>query len=352
MTDRQRRTMVQMQRLRPLVCRQDYYSILGVSRTATQREIVTAYRELARIVAPDKNPGMDTTEIFQAVNKAYEVLSDESKRKEYDLGGQREEYEDDEDLGSGDETFSADLINTLTAGVKPSESFRILFEKELNRNVKWQTPSQSLDNWLRTIVKNITSNVDSLISPNQKSSIISPDYLCSICSAVICKEKDPSLLHLEGKHMKNNHNAYLARIESIRKSLKNPTSVEQVLYCDTIPFPVPVKSSLTLTSVQEGMAPPPLLREIAKEFRSESNTSLFGDNWAGSAEWRQFLSFLEDASLQKGLLSLDQVENQLRTAMNDNSLPLGKKSEIPTAEVSSFFLKVLVFFSNLSCSIK
>jgi curved DNA-binding protein CbpA len=95
--DRQRRTMMLMQRIRPFASHQDYYRILGVSKTSNLHEIKTSYRQIALTIAPDKNPGLDTTAIFQAVNKAYDVLSDESKRREYDSGGQIGILGNDED---------------------------------------------------------------------------------------------------------------------------------------------------------------------------------------------------------------------------------------------------------------
>jgi molecular chaperone DnaJ len=63
----------------------DYYKVLGVSDTATQKEITKAYRKLARELHPDANPG-DTSaeERFKEVSAAYDVVGDETKRKEYD----------------------------------------------------------------------------------------------------------------------------------------------------------------------------------------------------------------------------------------------------------------------------
>lgn len=63
----------------------DFYSILGVGKDATAAEIKKKYRSLARELHPDKNPG-DTAaeERFKAVSEAYDVLSDDTKRKEYD----------------------------------------------------------------------------------------------------------------------------------------------------------------------------------------------------------------------------------------------------------------------------
>ena len=63
----------------------DYYKTLGVSETATAKEITKAYRKLARELHPDKNPGdAAAEERFKAVSAAYDVLGDEAKRAEYD----------------------------------------------------------------------------------------------------------------------------------------------------------------------------------------------------------------------------------------------------------------------------
>src|ERR1700674_4254999 len=63
----------------------DYYKILGVSKNASEKEIRSAYRKLARQYHPDVNPGDKTTEDkFKEINEANEVLSDPEKRKKYD----------------------------------------------------------------------------------------------------------------------------------------------------------------------------------------------------------------------------------------------------------------------------
>lgn len=66
----------------------DYYSILGVSKTADSKEVRAAYRKLARKFHPDVNPNDKTAEDkFKQVGEAYEVLSDEKKRSAYDRYG-------------------------------------------------------------------------------------------------------------------------------------------------------------------------------------------------------------------------------------------------------------------------
>lgn len=67
----------------------NFYKILGVSRSADDAEIKKAYRRLAKLYHPDVNPEKDTTEQFQALNRAYEVLSDPGLKKNYDMFGGR-----------------------------------------------------------------------------------------------------------------------------------------------------------------------------------------------------------------------------------------------------------------------
>lgn len=63
---------------------QDYYSTLGVNQDATKHEIHKAFRQLAKKYHPDKNKDKGAQDEFIKIFKAYETLSDEKKRKEYD----------------------------------------------------------------------------------------------------------------------------------------------------------------------------------------------------------------------------------------------------------------------------
>jgi molecular chaperone DnaJ len=67
--------------------KRDYYEVLGVERSATPEQIKQAYRQLALKWHPDRNPALDTTDKFKEVAEAYAVLSDPTKRNQYDASG-------------------------------------------------------------------------------------------------------------------------------------------------------------------------------------------------------------------------------------------------------------------------
>lgn len=63
----------------------DYYQILGIPLTSSRQDIKNAYRQLSLKWHPDKNPGIDVTEIMQDINEAYKILYDEESRARYDI---------------------------------------------------------------------------------------------------------------------------------------------------------------------------------------------------------------------------------------------------------------------------
>lgn len=95
--------------------KRDYYEVLGVSKDASKEEIKKAYRKLSKTYHPDINKEEDASAKFQEVKEAYEVLSDEQKRAEYDQFG----HQDPNQGGgfSGAEGFGFDdIFSTFFGG--------------------------------------------------------------------------------------------------------------------------------------------------------------------------------------------------------------------------------------------
>ena len=70
------------------MAKRDYYEVLGVSKSASADEIKKAYRKVAMQHHPDRNPGDKAAEEkFKEAAEAYEILSDQEKRAQYDRFG-------------------------------------------------------------------------------------------------------------------------------------------------------------------------------------------------------------------------------------------------------------------------
>jgi len=126
----------------------DYYDILGVARDATGREIRKAFRRLALRYHPDKNPDnvLESEEKFKKINEAYEVLSDEEKRREYDYFMSSPEYQQ-----------RARMYYTYRGGLDPDmvrvqELMRMLYDSGLDFgwfDSDYASRSQFWERWFR-----------------------------------------------------------------------------------------------------------------------------------------------------------------------------------------------------------
>lgn len=108
--------------------KKDYYTILGVTKAATESELKKAYRKLALALHPDKNCAPGANEAFKAVGNAYAVLSNSDKRSHYDKYGLDDDrpspqgrsrryhrhYHDEEDISP------EELFNMFFGGMQPT----------------------------------------------------------------------------------------------------------------------------------------------------------------------------------------------------------------------------------------
>jgi DnaJ-class molecular chaperone len=106
----------------------DYYATLGVSKTASEKDIKQAFRKLARKHHPDVNPGDKAAEArFKEINEAYEVLGDAQKRRKYDeLGANWRMYEQANPSSQG-----GARARSAPHGAGPGGGFRTMTEDEM-----------------------------------------------------------------------------------------------------------------------------------------------------------------------------------------------------------------------------
>lgn len=154
---------------------EDYYKVLGIERSATSKDVQTAYRKLARKYHPDVNKAPDAEEKFKRINEAYEVLKDSEKRKLYDeLGANWKEGQDFRPPPGWSQTYStrsggggfkqaefegfSDFFDMFFGGSGRSGSpFEGAFGQNANygRHVEWQMQGEDINSELSLTAEEI-----------------------------------------------------------------------------------------------------------------------------------------------------------------------------------------------------
>jgi len=112
----------------------DYYKLLGLDKTATSKDIKSAYRKLARKYHPDLNPNdKNAKKKFQEINEANEVLSDPEKRKKYDQYGKDWQHSEQFEKQQQYQQQSANSRKTAYSGSQSGDDFSDFFESMFGR---------------------------------------------------------------------------------------------------------------------------------------------------------------------------------------------------------------------------
>jgi len=107
----------------------DYYKILGIEKTATAKDVKSAYRKLARKYHPDLNPNdADAKRKFQQINEANEVLSDTVKRKKFDQYGKDWQHADEFEKAKQYQDQSSASPGQRYSGAQSDGDFSDFFE--------------------------------------------------------------------------------------------------------------------------------------------------------------------------------------------------------------------------------
>ncbi len=126
---------------------EDLYTVLGVSKSASQDEIKKAYRNLAFKYHPDRNAGdKSAEEQFKKVNAAYEVLGDETKRRQYDNYGSYSDSANNSSYGGANYGSSYGGYNygqsNSSYGSYGTDPFEDFFENMRRANQNYSSQNQ------------------------------------------------------------------------------------------------------------------------------------------------------------------------------------------------------------------
>lgn len=135
----------------------DYYNILGIDKQATTEEIKKKYRKLAIKYHPDKNPGnKEAEEKFKEISEAYDVLSDDKKRRQYDMTGSV----DGSQFGNPFDIFSSMFGFGKNGGFDFNDIFGQAQDNRRNRPMKGDDVIQQVNVTLEDTYYGVTKTIE------------------------------------------------------------------------------------------------------------------------------------------------------------------------------------------------
>jgi len=166
----------------------DYYEVLSVPKTATEKEIKQAYRKLARQHHPDLHQGDAKTgaeEKFKVINEAYEVLGDTDKRAKYDRLGMN--WKAGDEFSGGPGTPGGYSYNYQGSDFDPnsfgfSDFFSNIFGQEFARSRQESGRTRRASYKGEDVDAEISLSVDEIIRGVEKDLYLSSPSLCGACA--------------------------------------------------------------------------------------------------------------------------------------------------------------------------
>ena len=150
------------------MAKKDFYEILGITKAATLEEVKSAYRKLALKYHPDRNPNnKEAEEKFKEATEAYEVLSNPTKRKQYDQFGHTE--------GGG---FDYSNVNMEDIFSNFGDIFSDLFGGHGRKRQKKASPTPKKGH---DLTKNLTITLEEAFSGTTKEVKLYHSVVCTEC---------------------------------------------------------------------------------------------------------------------------------------------------------------------------
>ncbi|WP_353426261.1 DnaJ domain-containing protein [Mycoplasmoides gallisepticum] len=166
--------------MRWLVKEQNYYEILGVSTNASSSDIKKAFRKLAKKYHPDVSSDPQSLELFQKINEAYEVLSDEKTRRDYDEF-ELDLYDSEDDVDDSTEFVDTkDVFSKIFTNIKNNQQTTSKANKPPFGSQASNTPPSSSNKTATKTYPNTPKNLYTILGANKKTSVDELKRLYSI----------------------------------------------------------------------------------------------------------------------------------------------------------------------------